>query len=217
MKNRRTRNALKRKSRNLAKKKYFLIVTNGKKTEFNYFKEFKDFSLTNVVNIKFIQSNPSSLVNETIKKRKIERDKIRNKRNIKFEFDEVWCVFDIDDFTDFDIENTNKLALKNNINLAYSNECFELWFLLHFNYYQNSMTREDLVKKLKNIYKDKFGVDYLKSSENNFDYLFNRLNTAIFNSEKLLAKFKNENIYNIISMNPSTTVHKLVKKLINNS
>jgi hypothetical protein len=44
-------------------------------------------------------------------------------------FDEVWCVFDIDDF---DVAEAVVLAGRNSVRLAISNPCFELWLLLHF-------------------------------------------------------------------------------------
>ncbi|BCB76058.1 RloB family protein [Phytohabitans flavus] len=43
-------------------------------------------------------------------------------------FDEVWCVVDVDQF---DIEAAVTEARRNDINLAVSNPCFELWLLLH--------------------------------------------------------------------------------------
>jgi RloB-like protein len=43
-------------------------------------------------------------------------------------FDEVWCVFDVDDHN---LEDADRLAAKSDIKLAVSNPCFELWLLLH--------------------------------------------------------------------------------------
>jgi len=46
-------------------------------------------------------------------------------------FDEVWCVFDVDDFQ-ADIEKALVMARRAKISLAISNPCFEFWLLLHF-------------------------------------------------------------------------------------
>lgn len=45
------------------------------------------------------------------------------------EFDEAWCVVDVDEF---DIEAATSQAAKLGIELAVSNPCFEFWLLLHF-------------------------------------------------------------------------------------
>ncbi|KAA2258625.1 RloB domain-containing protein [Solihabitans fulvus] len=45
------------------------------------------------------------------------------------EFDEVWCVVDVDEF---DIERAAGLARRHGVQLAVSNPCFEYWLLLHF-------------------------------------------------------------------------------------
>jgi hypothetical protein len=44
------------------------------------------------------------------------------------EFDEVWCVVDVDDF---DIEAARTLAERHGIELVVSDPCFEVWLLLH--------------------------------------------------------------------------------------
>ncbi|MGW0879714.1 RloB family protein [Streptomyces sp. NPDC002671] len=45
------------------------------------------------------------------------------------EFDQVWCVVDVDDFQD--LEQAVRCARRERIELAVSNPCFELWLLLH--------------------------------------------------------------------------------------
>jgi len=44
------------------------------------------------------------------------------------DFDEAWCVVDVDDF---DIDAAARSAARSNIQLAVSNPCFEFWLLLH--------------------------------------------------------------------------------------
>lgn len=44
------------------------------------------------------------------------------------DFDEVWCVFDVDDF---DIRRAQDEARRHRVQLGVSNPCFELWLLLH--------------------------------------------------------------------------------------
>ncbi|WP_316959620.1 RloB family protein [Streptomyces sp. TRM68367] len=55
----------------------------------------------------------------------------RRQRNIgKGDFDEVWCVFDVDQFVD--VAEAAVAARRAGIRVAVSNPCFELWLLLHF-------------------------------------------------------------------------------------
>lgn len=44
--------------------------------------------------------------------------------------DQIWCVFDRDEHPNF--AKTITLADSHGINLAISNPCLELWFILHF-------------------------------------------------------------------------------------
>jgi hypothetical protein len=52
-----------------------------------------------------------------------ERDRNRD------EFDQVWCVFDVDEF---EVAPAVAEARRRGIEVAVSNPCFELWLLLHF-------------------------------------------------------------------------------------
>ena len=49
-------------------------------------------------------------------------------------YDEIWCVFDVDDTTRENVERAVHLAEAKGIRIAYSNESFELWYILHFEY-----------------------------------------------------------------------------------
>lgn len=46
------------------------------------------------------------------------------------DFDEIWCVFDVDQFPD--VAEAVETAAQHGIRVAVSNPCFELWLLLHF-------------------------------------------------------------------------------------
>ena len=63
-------------------------------------------------------------------------------------FDRVWVVFDRDDFNDFN--EAIALAERKGYKAAWSNEAFELWYLLHFIYLDTAISRADYIKKLEN-------------------------------------------------------------------
>lgn len=172
-----------------------LIVCEGEKTEPNYFKAFKVTNST----IHGLGCNTDSLV-----QRAIELQKIAKKN--REPYDQVWCVFDRDSFPKQNFNNAIAQAEKSGIQVAYSNEAFELWYLLHFNYYNTGLSRDAYIEKLNKL----LGIKYKKNSSTMYDLLLEKQYTAIQNAEKLLAKYTNSNPE---SDNPSTTVHLLVTEL----
>jgi predicted ATP-dependent endonuclease of OLD family len=93
----------------------------GGETEEIYFNHYKtkhkkDLENINIKVVTHKKSNPLSVVKAALEQRA--------------DYDEVWAVFDKDDFTDFNDAIT--LALDNEINCAFSNEAIEYWFFLHF-------------------------------------------------------------------------------------
>lgn len=105
-----------------------LIVCEGEKTEPAYFKKFPEKpEVFDVLDVKGIGNNTIFVVNKAIELRdKAEKD--------GEPYIETWAVFDKDDFPQANFEKAIKLATENRINCAYSIECFELWYLLHFNF-----------------------------------------------------------------------------------
>lgn len=205
----------KRKQNNLTRKKkgknilpFILIVCEGEQTEPNYFSWYKDKCKQKVIiHAKGYGENTLSLVKKTQKIKK-EQEKID-----MIVYDQVWCVFDRDDFTQENYNNAFKYAEAKNINIAYSNECFELWYLLHFNYYNVSMKRDVIFEKLEKVMKDIYNLNYQKNSKNMFEILKEKQDIAIRNAEKLEKEIKKKYAWDIKNYNPSTSVHHLVKEL----
>lgn len=166
-----------------------LIVCEGEKTERLYFESFHVSSLV-------IGEGKCtlSLVDATLKH--MEEKK----------YDEVWCVFDKDDFPIDQFENAIHKAEANNIKVAYSNQCFELWYVLHFEYLQSSISRKDYIQKLSGHLK----TPYKKNSTNLYFLLKSRQDQAIRNAESLLS---NCDIKKPGRQDPSTSVHLLVIRL----
>lgn len=90
--------------------------------------------------------------------------------------------------------------------IAYSNEAFELWYVLHFEFLNTGIPRKDYCKKLKAL----LGHKYQKNSDTIYDELFDKQSTAIKNAVKLLQQYDPQNP---VEDNPSTTVHLLVQEL----
>jgi hypothetical protein len=81
-----------------------------------------------LVEISDFHGTPMSLVEKAVEiKAKEAREERRGRGSAHQEY---WCVFDVD--THPHLAEAMRLARKHGINLAISNPCIELWFLLHF-------------------------------------------------------------------------------------
>lgn len=172
----------------------FLIVCEGAKTEPNYFRSFRVPKNVAEIHIQGVGENPSKLV-ERAKNLKVQEN-----------YDQVWCVFDRDSWTPEDFNNALEKAKTEKFKVAYSNEAFELWYILHFEFLNTGISRKDYCKKLTSL----LGYKYQKNRETIYDELFEKQPVAILNAENLL-KLYNPNIP--AKNNPSTTVHLLVQEL----
>lgn len=115
-------------------------------------------------------------------------------------------MFDRDSFPAQKFNEAVSLAKRTNIKIAYSNEAFELWYLLHFNYYQTAMTRSDYYDRLSKLLDKK----YKKNQKDMYTLLESKQSIAIRNAKKLLRQYTPRNPERD---NPSTTVHLLVEQL----
>ena len=92
--------------------------------------------------------------------------------------------------------------------VAWSNPCFELWYLLHFRY-QNTGTDRDLIKgQLASA----LGLDYDKSDPNLFSLTIAKLPDALRNARRLHNDFQEQG-HSPDKSNPCTTVYQLVELL----
>ncbi|HXJ98034.1 MAG TPA: RloB family protein [Gelidibacter sp.] len=141
----------------------------------------------------------------------------------EYEYDEVWCVFDMDfkdgadEYADFDnaIEKANTLGYE----VAYSNDSFELWFYLHYNKIEAQQLRTFYYEQLS----QKFGINYEREGKK---YAFcQKVYSILLNDEQASQEraIKNANelydsqkhlVYH--QQNPVTTVYKLVQTLNEN-
>ena len=207
---RRTETIIERSEPVLNEKPTILIVCEGEKTEPSYFNQFRLTSAT----IKPVGEgyNTISLVNRAIQ--------IANQTS----YEQVWCVFDKDDFDSVDFNNAIILADANGFGIAYSNQAFEYWILLHFNDHQGGrMHRDEYNDKLNKSLKE-FNISYdgRKSkivTEEIFE-LLDGIDEKTGKERKILAIERAEKIYDRLDHNnpayeeSSTTVFRLVRELL---
>lgn len=181
-------------------KQSFLIVCEGERTEPDYFKAFRMTTAT----VKAVGQamNTISLVNKAISIREADQKK-------KHHYDQCWVVFDKDDFPAKDFNQAIVLARQNGFKVAYSNQAFEYWFLLHFNLYKGALHRNNYADMLTKL----TGITYSKN-EGFGATMYNRLaslqHKAIRNAASILAEIS---CGNPAAEESSTTVHLLVAEL----
>lgn len=202
--NRRISNDRVRKVRK--QKSKILIAAEGKnKTEKTYFSNFEDGKKSyNITYARGNNTDPLKLVKMLIK----EIDELK----LDLQDDDVaYCIFD----TDVDpnknkiIEDAIQLAKKNNIKIITSSPCFELWFLLHYDYTTANMDSEEVLKRLKEYY-----PKYEKNI-NIYPDIIKEIDLAIDRAKKI-EKYQIDNNRRIetVEANPNTEVYKIVEYLM---
>ncbi|MCB9304799.1 MAG: RloB domain-containing protein [Lewinellaceae bacterium] len=192
-----------------AERPTILIVCEGRNTEPSYFRQFRLSSAT----IKAIGEgyNTVSLVNRAAQLAK-EKD-----------FEQVWCVFDKDIFSDNDFNNAIVMAQSLGFGVAYSNQAFEYWIILHFEDHQGGgMHRSTYVDKI-NSYLQPLGVEFDRNSKTISEEIFSILEEVDQQTKASrirLAINRAQRIYNSLTHHSpakeesSTTVFKLVEEIL---
>jgi hypothetical protein len=139
-------------------------------------------------------------------------------------YDQVWCIFDKDDFRDSAFNSAIQLAKKNKFHVAYSNQAFEYWIILHFEDHQGGqMHRDDYNDKLNKLLKPYNVIYDGKNSKIITEEIFELLDgidEKTKKGRKQLAINRAKRNYNQFDhTNPakeesSTTVFRLVKELL---
>lgn len=199
------------------KRVYFLIICEGSKTEPLYFKSFtKDLPLYTLdIEAEGLGFDPMGVVDRAIE-RKISSVK---------KYDRIWVVFDKDDFPTKAFNNAIKKAEANKIGCAWSNEAFELWYILHFHYLDARIDRADYQSYIeremnKQIHakgsasEKKKTYTYEKNAQDTYALLakYGDQGKAIEWAKKLVQKYSSANH---ASHNPCTRVFALVEELNN--
>ena len=199
-----------------SKRVFYLIVCEGEKTEPNYFSSLKKALPKGVLELTQIDidgtgKNTMSIIEEAKKLRKRYEEKYLRK------IDKVWTVFDKDSFPSRNFNNAINKGENSRpkINCAWTNEAFELWYLLHFSYYNTGLSRHQYQKLLEKEIVMASGINGYKYTKNSTEMyailnLFGNQDFAISNAEKLEKRYNDRSFSN---HNPCTKVHLLINEL----
>ena len=142
--------ARRRRIGNRPPKQRIAVVCEGRKTEPLYLKWVEAFSKSSLLELVIVDTHvtsPKQLVQRACEVRG-DAARIAKKTGDPNEIiDQVWCVFDVDEHPNLD--EACDQARANAVELAISNPCVELWFLLHFQNQSAYLDRHEALAKLK--------------------------------------------------------------------
>lgn len=193
----------------------FLIVTEGKRTEPLYFGGIKKLicdkmgGTFDIVEIPFID-----ICGEGSSTGKLIEITDRLVKEAKIIYQNIWVVFDKDDFLDFD--QAIAAGAGKGYKVAWSNQSFEYWIYLHFSYSDSALHRDDWNIKLDEIF-EKYHIGegkYRKNYEDIYSMLdaYDGIHTAIKNAKRRMKGY-NQGDFKPSEYDPGTTVYQLVEEL----
>lgn len=208
----------KRRQEYLEIKQYrYYIFCEGEQTEPQYFTGFK----------RLIEDNPIYKDMVLIKIEPCRADTMRvigraenyvKQHGIKK--GQIWCVYDKDSFPALNfnavserVEVLNKENSDVQYHTAWSNECIEFWFLLHFSYYTSNNYRTDYIKFLNKKFAEFKIGKYQKNMSNIFDILLKHGDPklAIRYAKRII---KDGNGKTPAEIAPGTRIYELVEELV---
>ena len=207
----------KRRKEYLELKKYrYYIFCEGQQTEPQYFAGFKRLIEENPVykDMVLIEIEPCQA--ETMRVIGMAEDYV--KKN-KIKKGQIWCVYDKDSFPPEHFngvveraENLNKANPELQYYTAWSNECIEFWFLLHFAYYTANNHRAEYISFLNDEFRKLKMGKYQKNRKDIFDILMENGNPKLaIRYAKCIIKDNQGRTPTEIA--PGTKVYELVEEM----
>jgi len=199
----------------------FLIICEDEATEPAYFDSFLALIPPKTIYLRVVGTGRDPL--GVVEQAQLRRDELQ--AEVGRGVDEVWVVFDKDDadaeegkITRFN--QAEQLATREQFKLAFSNEVFELWLLLHFTEVAATppMSRRQVYEKLgeaiqqHDAYRE-YQYNHQQAAGEEIVRIVQQAGNeelAIQRAEALLASHNNKTL---LETNPSTRVHLLVRSL----
>jgi hypothetical protein len=195
--------------------KYYFFC-EGEKTEPLYFEGIKRKIENNAIYKNSVFIKVDGVGAETLRviyeaERFVDENNINNAQ--------IWIVYDKDSFPAADFNGVSQYAQKLNsiqnkvvYKVAWSNQCIEYWFILHFDYYVSDNDRKYYIEYLNSKFKDLKLGKYTKNDKDIFSkmFLYGNPEMAIKYAKKRLVENAGKNESDIV---PATMVHNLYEEL----
>lgn len=181
------------------------IICEGKETEINYFRHFRTRRcLVDVVPISSKHTAAEHLV-------KHARALISHADYFPKDGDQIWCVFDCDENSDVALRNAAEFAKQKGYHIAYSNPCFEYWYLLHF-VKQNGYLKD--ANEVLCLLQSRGRLEKYAKNLDVFQELLPYQPAAIQRAKERIEQLYQDDVIILSrSSNPVTTVYELVEYL----
>lgn len=191
----RQRVQLERKLARRASYDRILIVSEGGKTEPNYFGEIRSAYRLHTANVEVRSSELGTAPVQVVQYAKeLFENGDRHKRIPSRAFEQIYAVFDRDDHVSYrealnmaaildgKLRNDNKQPVS--FQAIVSVPSFELWLLLHYEDIQAPIHRDEVMRRLRRHF-----TNYEKGAERAFATTRDRLDTATQRARALAEKF----------------------------
>ncbi len=179
----------------------FLIVCEGV-SEVHYFDTLMDRVRPSTLCVRTVRaksSDPALIVKETIER--VDRD----------QWDQAWCVFDIEAPVKATAAPAIEEARKAKLRVAWSNPCFEVWVLFHFvDSVQPALFSVDVATEVK-----RHLPRYTKTS-----FVTDSMLSSVGSAVKRAERIAERHMRNLVASprdNPNTLVGQLVNEILAHS
>lgn len=170
----------------------FLIISEGTKTEPNYFNGLADH-----INEKYgksidVQKPTIDAKGQGMSTVRLVQEAAKIAARSRIMYKQTWILFDKDDFGDFD--EAIQLCDSYHYHAGWSNQSFEYWIYLHFEYSDSALHRNEWCEKLNQIFKLKniCKEGYDKNDLHLFEHVasYGGIKNAIRNAKKIDRTYK---------------------------
>lgn len=196
--------------------KKIYIFCEGTQTEPLYFQGFADAIKSNAIYKNLVYVHIEGVGADTLRvinsaEEYVKANQIKNA--------DIWCVYDQDSFPARDFNAVSKRASLLNdgpgdvlYKVAWSNQCIEYWFILHFEFYSSNNDRKYYREFLHKKFRELGWKKYEKNNSELFNIMTEKGNPkrAIKWAEKRLKECKG---LTDTQSAPATKVHLLIQEL----
>jgi hypothetical protein len=178
-----------------------LVVCEGLVTEPDYIRKFQHHVRNPRVHVEVPKTSgaPITVVQKAQELREEAARLAAQERDENLKFDSVWAVFDVDSHTT--LEEALQQAEGQEIEVALSNPCFELWALLHLEDERAHVERHVLASRMRGHF-----PGYQKLLP--FESLISGYNEAVLRASSLEEEARH---HGDARRNPSTAIYRLTE------
>ena len=190
------------KKKRFEKKAVLIALEDTKSSKYYFNSLIKDNGLSGkIIFAKHVGTNPSKVLEAITSTPKYNKD-----------YEKQWIVIDKDDWSKSDFNGTLKRAKDLGVYVAFSNESYELWILLHFEKLQRYTNREKLNKRLNELFLKHFRIEYSKASSDVYTLIKSKQKDAISNAKDLIEKHtRDDGEIKPYEQNPLTNIYELLE------